>query len=343
MSSLLVYTQNATTAPLSLEANAESTLFAACAEHGILLPSACGGRGLCGKCRTRILSGAHAQPTAPEQRLISSADFAQGWRLACQTKIGSGLSIELSPEILAVRRHLGRLEKKQRLTADIVLLTIRLEEKNPFTFRAGQYVQLESPAAKPPWNQPTLRAYSLSSLPSRAPMIQLMIRRVPNGLSSTWVHDKLQPGDTVALRGPFGNFHISSSPAPILAIAGSSGMSPFRSIFPQMVADGITSRPARFFFGAQTQADLFLLDEWAAFARQNPWFSFIPVLSAEPENSPWHGERGQVTDAVARHCPDLSTTEAYLCGSPGMIHAALALLAARGLPESRTFYDKFTS
>ena len=129
--------------------------------------------------------------------------------------------------------------------------------------------------------------------------------------------------------------------APLVGIAGSSGMAPLRSIFRDMLRRGIR-RPAKFFFGARTRQDLFLLDEWAAFEQQAPWFRFIPVLSDEPANSAWTGERGLVTDAVGRHLPDLSGQEAYLCGSPGMIDAAMAILTARGMPADRVFYDKFS-
>lgn len=320
----------------------ETTLFAACGEQGILLPTACGGRGLCGKCRVQTLSGAHSTPTPAEEKHISADDFAKGWRLACQTRIGEELRMELPADILAIRRHTGVLEEKTKLTYDIVRLTLRLEADIPFSFTPGQYIQLESPAAKPPLNQPTLRAYSLSSIPGALPRIELVIRHVPNGISSTWVHEKLQPGDPIAIRGPFGDFHLRDSDAPIIAIAGSSGMSPFRAIFPQMEKDGI-QRESKFFFGARTQPDLFLLDEWAAFEKRNPWFHFIPVLSHEPEESGWTGERGLVTDAVSRHCPHLATAEAYLCGSPGMLDAAIAVLTQKGLPEGRIFFDKFTS
>ena len=323
-----------------LETSSGASILETCAAHGILLPSACGGRGFCGRCAVAVVSGDLTPPTAAEENKILGSDRAQGLRLACQARLKSDVAIRLDPEILAVRRHTGTLVAKTLVTPDIAHLRIAVEARPPFTFRAGQYIQFEA-AVSPPPAKPALRAYSMATDPGDPRHIELMVRHVPNGVCSTWIHQKLQPGQPVAFRGPFGNFHLSGTSAPMVGIAGSSGMAPLRSIFHDMLRRGI-QRPALFFFGARTRQDLFLLDEWAGFEKQAPWFRFIPVLSDEPANSPWTGERGLVTDAVGRQLPDLTGREAYLCGSPGMIDAAMAILTARGLPADHVFYDKFS-
>lgn len=323
-----------------LEVPAGATLLEACARHGILLPSGCGGRGFCGRCAVEVVSGALTPPTLAEENKLLGPDRERGLRLACQARLQGDVSILLAPEILTVRRHTGILAEKTLLTPDIAHLRIEVDSRPPFSYRAGQFIQFEAALAPPP-AKPVLRAYSLATAPADPRHIELMVRHVPGGLCSTWIHEKLQPGQPVAFRGPFGNFHLSTSTTPLIGIAGSSGMAPLRAIFQDMFRLGIR-RPARFFFGARTRPDLFLLEEWAEFARHAPWFVFIPVLSDEPANSPWAGERGLVTDAVARHLPDLAGLEAYLCGSPGMIDAAMAILTARGMPADHVFFDRFS-
>ena len=322
------------------DAPAGASILEACAAHGILLPSACGGRGFCGRCAVEIVSGNPPPPTPTEQNKLTPDDLARNLRLACQTRIHHDLAIRLDPAILAVRRHTGTLLSKTLLTPDIAHLHIAVDDKPPFAFRAGQYIQFEATPAPPP-AKPVLRAYSMATDPADPRHIELMVRHVPNGLSSSWIHQKLLPGQSIAFRGPFGDFHLSDSSSPLVGIAGSSGMAPLRSIFHDMLRRGL-HRPSLFFFGARTRQDLFLLDEWADFEKNAPWFHFIPVLSHEPDSSPWTGERGLVTDAVARRLPDLAGHEAYLCGSPGMIDAAIAVLTARGVPAAHIFYDKFS-
>jgi Na+-transporting NADH:ubiquinone oxidoreductase subunit F len=322
-----------------LEVGAGATLLEACAAHGIYLPSACGGRGLCARCAVPVVSGALSAITPAEEKKILAEDRAKGLRLACQARIHGDIEIRMSPGILAVRRHTGILVGKTLLTPDIAHLRIAVDDHPPFSYRAGQYIHFECVIAPLP-AKPVLRAYSLASDTGDVRHIELMVRLVPNGIGSAWIHQNLQAGQPVAFRGPFGSFHLSGTDAPMIGIAGSSGMAPLRAIFQEMLRKGIR-RPARFFFGARTRQDLFLLDEWAAFEEKAPWFQFIPVLSDEPADSSWTGERGLVTDAVARHLPDLAGQEAYLCGSPGMIDAAMAILTARGMPAAHIFYDKF--
>ena len=323
-----------------LEAAGGASLLEACGAHGIYPPSACGGRGLCGRCAVHIVSGALSAPTQAEERKLSAEDRARGLRLACQARIQGDVEIRLNPGVLAVRRHTGKLVAKTFLTPDIALLRIALDAHPAFSHRAGQYLHLECAIDAPP-AKPVLRAYSMATAPYDPCHLELMVRHVPDGLCSTWVHRNLSPGQAIAFRGPFGSFHLSGTDSPMVGIAGSSGMAPLRSIFHDMLLRGIR-RHARFFFGARTRQDLFLLDEWADFEKQAPWFKFIPVLSDEPAGSPWTGERGLVTDAVGRQLPDLTGQEAYLCGSPGMIDAAMAVLAARGMPAAHIFYDKFS-
>ena len=119
-------------------------------------------------------------------------------------------------------------------------------------------------------------------------------------------------------------------------------MGPFWSMLQDIREKGVR-RPIHYFFGAVTQRDLFLTNELFAMQRDLPDFTFIPAISSEPEKSGWKGERGLITDVVARFMPDSSGYEAYLCGSPGMIAACIKVLIKGGMSEKNIFYDKFTS
>ena len=57
----------------------------------------------------------------------------------------------------------------------------------------------------------------------------------------------------------------------------------------------------------------------------------------------WSGERGLITDVVERLHEQLAEVDAYLCGPPPMVDAAIAMLDQSGVPESRVYYDKFTT
>ena len=313
------------------------SLLAGLAENGIYVPSACGGRGSCAYCKVRVLEGAGIIGPV-EQPYLTEEDRKNGVRLSCQVKVRNDLRIEIPRELFSVRKFRGKLTGKRMLTHDIVELRIETVEPAQIEFTAGQYIQLESEEYK--GRDSVMRAYSISSPPFEKDHIELLIRRVPDGICTTWVFDYLEEGSEVSFSGPYGDFRLSDTQAPILFIAGGSGMAPIRSMLRYMREHRIQRR-AHYFFGALSRDDLFFVDELRELEKQLPSFTFVPALSKEPEDSDWQGERGLITDVVARTLPDTSEHEAYLCGSPGMIDACIKVLKAGGTPDDKIFYDKF--
>jgi propane monooxygenase reductase subunit len=118
-------------------------------------------------------------------------------------------------------------------------------------------------------------------------------------------------------------------------------MAPIVSLLRSMVEKGST-RPATFYYGARTPADLFALEELERLGFELPSFRFVPALS-EAEGDGWGGEAGLITDIVDRMEDDLTEVDAYLCGPPPMVEAAIALLERRGCPEAHIYFDKFTT
>ncbi|MFW6245033.1 MAG: NADH:ubiquinone reductase (Na(+)-transporting) subunit F [Fibrobacterota bacterium] len=259
-------------------------------------------------------------------------------RLSCQVEVFDDLFIQIPRTYYSNNRFKGTLIHKKALTHDIMELRIRLKYPPSISFAPGQYMQLESASYK--GRESVIRAYSISSLPTDKNHVEFMIRKVPDGICSTWVFDHLEEGQEVNLGGPYGEFRLSDTEAPILFIAGGSGMAPIWSMLRHMKEKGI-KRKAHYFFGAQSRRDLFYMDELAKLEKELPGFRFIPALSNEPQESGWKGERGLITEVVSRHFPDTSKHEAYLCGSPPMIDACVKVLKAGGMPEEQIYYDKF--
>jgi Na+-transporting NADH:ubiquinone oxidoreductase subunit F len=72
-----------------------------------------------------------------------------------------------------------------------------------------------------------------------------------------------------------------------------------------------------------------------------PNFQFIPSLSSPEAESGWDGEKGRIPDVMDRQVASVENAEAYLCGSPGLIDASVAVLRKKGMPPERIFYDNF--
>jgi len=157
------------------------------------------------------------------------------------------------------------------------------------------------------------------------------------------VFNVLKEGDKVCLNGPYGNFGLSQSDQPMISMAGGSGMAPLWSMARSMREQNI-QRPCTYFFGALQKRDLFLLDEFRKMEKDLPNFRFVPALSEPAEDDQWDGQTGLITQVAERdkYLEDCSNKEAYLCGSEGLIEAAIKMLKTKGVSEDRIFYDKFT-
>ena len=307
-------------------------------EAKIFIPSACGGRGTCGVCKVKVLEG--GGPILPtETPLMTQEEIAGNVRLSCQVKVRNDLAIEIPEQLFNVREYSARCAKIEELTYDMRRFRFELTEPKTIDFVAGQYAQLLCPRYKGS-SEEVYRAYSIASDPNEKGVVDLIIRKVPGGICTTWCFEHLKEGDPVRMNGPYGEFRLSDTQAPMIFVAGGSGMAPFVSILHAMQNTG-SQRKAVYFYGGNTTRDLCLAEQMKAFGAALPNFTFVPVVARPEEGSGWAGETGLVTEAVRRRYKTLSDCEGYLCGSPGMIDAAVKVFVELGMPKDKIYFDKF--
>jgi uncharacterized 2Fe-2S/4Fe-4S cluster protein (DUF4445 family) len=75
------------------------TLLQAAAVANVAIDAPCGDRGICGKCKVRVLGGLTA-PTLPEKTLIPVDELEGGWRLACQTRVYQDMTVQVPERAL---------------------------------------------------------------------------------------------------------------------------------------------------------------------------------------------------------------------------------------------------
>ena len=62
---------------------------------GIFVDNPCSGKGICGKCKVRIVSGEVSGITASEERLLKAEEIQAGIRLSCMAEVSGDVEIEL--------------------------------------------------------------------------------------------------------------------------------------------------------------------------------------------------------------------------------------------------------
>jgi len=89
-----------------IEVDESTSILIAAQEAGIGLAAVCGGIGVCGACRIRLVSGVLSEIGEAEANFFSQEDMVNGWRLACQAFPRSDLKIEVPPESLLTSQRL---------------------------------------------------------------------------------------------------------------------------------------------------------------------------------------------------------------------------------------------
>jgi len=73
------------------------SVFEAGAEANVYIPTTCGGKGTCGRCRVRV-EGDARPPTYIERRFIPPSDLAANVRLACRLRVEAGIIVTVLRE-----------------------------------------------------------------------------------------------------------------------------------------------------------------------------------------------------------------------------------------------------
>jgi NAD(P)H-flavin reductase/ferredoxin len=311
----------------------KETVLQAALRNGIDFPNSCRVGG-CGACKCKLAEGQVTELTETGY-LLSGAELDQGYILACQSVPRSDVQIEVDLTEQATRHGVpGRVVGQDKLTHDIVRLRVQLDE--PLTYRSGQFANLSIEGLPG-----VARSYSFATPASDNGLLSFFVRKVSGGQFSSLVNDHDVLGREVTVDGPYGDFWLRADPAPLLFIAGGSGLAPILAILREAVAAGV-SRPATLLFGAREECDLYALDEIAAIARQ--WhgdFRFIPVLSAASAEARWPGARGLIGEQIPALIAPLP--HAYACGPAAMIDHVTQLLTTHGVPREQIHLDRFTT
>ena len=330
----------------SLNVKGGTNMLITLAQQNIFIPSACGGKGTCGECKLQVTSD--IGPILPtELPYLDDTQRSENIRLSCQNKVRGDINIQIPEYLFNCRRYEhGTVEKIVDVTHDIKEVHVRLPKNEEINFVSGQYAQLEAP----PYNkikESTQRAYSMASNPSNTRQVEFLVRLVPEGILTTYVHQHLKEGDTINLVGPFGEFYVRDTDAPMICVAGGSGMAPFKAIIKERIEKKLMDqRDIWYFFGAVKARDMYYIDWLTEIDRQYPRFHFIPALSDPDPGSDWKGETGLITEVLDRYLKEIipasDEKEGYLCGSPGMLDACMDVMRVHKMNDEGIYFDKFS-
>ncbi len=302
----------------------------------INLPYECRNGG-CGMCKCAVLNG-EVDPGIYQPDALSPAERAMGKVLMCCASPLTDIEIEYVPQFALarapVKEYVGTVDKLEKLTHDVMGVTIKLPEGQHIAFAAGQYINILLDDGE-------RRAFSFASAPHNARNIELQIRLVPGGRFTTHVFEKMKAGDAIRFEGPLGDFVLRESNRPIIFVAGATGFAPVKSMVEDAFHRGL-KRPIRLYWGVRKRQDLYLQHLPEQWQREHDNFKFIPVISEPEAGDGWTGRSGLVHEAILQDFPSLAGNEIYACGSVKMVEAIFPKLKGQGAEEGMCFSDAFT-
>jgi propane monooxygenase reductase subunit len=325
---------------IEIDVAEDTTILRAAAEQGVMLMHGCK-EGQCASCKSFILDGDDVEHDRYSTFALPDYEKEEGFTLLCRAHAYEDLTIELlnyDEEMihsgLPITEAVVEVVSNEYVTHDLRHLVVRLDEE--LKFFPGQYLDFAIPGTD------ETRSFSMANTSARDGTLEFVIKIYPDGLFSHFLDTRVAAGDRLDVTGPFGVFTLRDNPgAELVFVGGGAGMAPILSLLRSMAERGI-DRKATFFYGARRRRDLCFEDELRALAAELPDFRYVPALS-ETGDEGWDGETGLITDVLKRAGPDLAGADAYVCGPPPMVEAALELLPALGVDGKRIFYDKFTT
>lgn len=186
-----------------LEVETGSSLLGTLHENGVMLSSACGGKGSCGQCKVQVLEGGgEILPT--EKVHFSRKEQQAHWRLGCQVKVKDNMDIQVPDSVLEVKEYECTVVSNKLVSSFIKEFIVALPEGAHMDFIPGSYAQIRIPEYEMSYDkdidkeslgeylstwekfnmfslkckntEPTVRAYSMANYPAEGDRFMLTVR-----------------------------------------------------------------------------------------------------------------------------------------------------------------------
>ena len=229
-------------------------------------------------------------------------------------------------------------------TRDAVVVTFDVPDakREAFRFTQGQHLTLRAEFD----GGEIRRSYSICSAPFEN-KLRIAVKRVQDGVFSTWAHQRLTPGQTIECMEPAGNFHVPLKPDAErhhVAFAAGSGITPVISILKATLRAEPKSR-FTLIYGNRASSSVIFKEELSNLKDiYLDRFNLIFILSREQQDLELFNGRidGAKCDALlARWIDPAGIDVAYLCGPQSMMEEVSASLHANGVDKERIKMELF--
>lgn len=233
-----------------------------------------------------------------------------------------------------------------RETRDAVVLSLAIPEdlRETFRFQPGQYLTFRQPFA----GEEIRRSYSICAAADE-PYLRVGVKKVPDGLFSTWANEALQAGAVLEAMPPMGSFYVPLDPASrrhYAAFAAGSGITPVLSILKTTLALEPHST-FTLFYGNRASSTIMFREELEDLKnRYLGRLNLVHILSREQQDVElFNGriDRAKCEQLFKLWLDVASVDIAFICGPQQMMLDVSEALQAHGLDKRQIKFELFAS
>lgn len=238
--------------------------------------------------------------------------------------------------------HSLKVKEIVKETNDTVSVSFQVPEdlKEAYAFTPGQYLTLKLTIN----NEEQRRSYSICS--SSAEDITVAVKRVENGLVSSYLNEVLKENDEMEVMTPEGNFTLETDQAKkrkFVGFAAGSGITPIMSMIKELSMDE-TETVFTLFYSNKMESDVIFKHQLDQLAGDNLKINYI--YTRQKLNNPLLEGRIDKSKAAELIKADLSCLNAdafYLCGPEEMIFNVKSALEEFGVLNTKIKFELFTT
>ena len=216
-------------------------------------------------------------------------------------------------------------------TPDVRTLRLVFQDekvRDNFTFRAGQFAEYSAFGAGE-------STFCIASSPTRTGYIECSFRSVGRVTEEL---RRLEVGDTMGVRGPYGNSYPIEEfyGKNLVFVAGGIALPPLRTLIWNCLDLRDKFGDITVVYGARTEADLVYkheLKEW----QERADVRLVKTVDPGGNGPEWDGSVGFVPTILGEAAPSAENTIALVCGPPIMIKFTLPVLEKLGFTDEQVY------
>jgi nitric oxide dioxygenase len=234
-----------------------------------------------------------------------------------------------------------RIESKQKESEIITSFVLRPEDGGPvLRHQPGQYLTFW---INIPGQHPLKRNYSISSAPN-GETYRISVKREPQGIASTWLHDQTEVGTVLKVAPPAGEFFLNEeSPRPVVLLSGGVGLTPMMSML-ETIASRYPNKAVHYVHGTLNGSTHAMRDRVQSLVTSYPNIratTFYVEPRPEDRLGDDYDHEGLISIDWLRANTPLDEAGYYLCGPRPFLRAFVSGLALAGVRSNRIHYEFF--